>query len=1074
MKFPNARRLWVVGFFTILIAISVFTISPKQIASHLSNEAMEKGIGNFPEPAAYREDITIYSKQLINDSPFNLSSGASPWNSSLSGDLSDLNAKIENNQCNSTIVGDTRTISIVANFSQPGEWTAMQNPAFPAFPVWTGIPSYGNDSNGLWSNHSWVSAGGGLLQAPSINWGRNFSLPVNMSDYEITSVNISAVVNASVVALGTAAGLEINNTESQTPDDFVVGDYARFYVRVADLQRNKMYEIAYNRTSPDLGQDAPQVTMQVDTKMTSVNEDLLKVYLTSSLSTDFRNFTIILGTDYWCELNKPSDSDTWNMMRIKTFSLNFTFTKKISYNSYITWNETGYRINTTDYLGSGDTVDVNILNATFNFNYRLTQAWPTTSPNSEIRLYINNYLHSETIKLSDGTTSVQSIKGGEGFDVSSLVSLNQNVTIRIQIIMLDDFLIPQNCSVLIDDVNLTVYFEAAVRTNIPDTQLKLVGSTNIIVPWNNSFAITANYTVEATGIGIPGANITLDWVDTCNTTDLGNGLYEITCNTTLTSANQKYTLQIWADAFGNESQSYSADIQITGRPTNLFVFLNQQDLTGDPEITMMWNQTVNITSFYQDDGSKENLTSALVEITGTDLISIAYDYSPQGTGYQFLVDSSHYEVGTHFISLSASLGNYSFASKIITVRVTPRPTFFSILRSGINVTQDIELSVPLTASIALDLNYSDGALTLDNYDISLQGLDSTITLGTTSNIVIPTTGLEVGVYIISIIASKANYTELSHSYRINVGQIPSNLIADQESITINPQAQFTIKVTFAIDEDRMGSSGIISGANVSYYWNRGEGYLTDNGDGTFGIQLESPLTPGAYKITITALKANYELQTITINLIVQSPITEDLMPLIIGLTAGLVGFVFAFLSYLLYFRYPAVVRKIRKVRGSLKKGGKTKISSHPKKRIFVERLLKEYGENIPSEGRTKLKSQYLQLDKEEPLDRKVPEEFAPKTIIVQEIEPTKTPPSEKLAPNAARKSTPKPAAKSFEKPQQVDFGKRPEVKTLPPQKPATESNKLVDTTEAENNKVSQEEKKSSKESEKTNKNKKED
>ncbi len=1144
---------------------------------------MDKKLNFSPHHAAYREDTTIYSKQLINDSAFDLSSGASPWKSSMSGDLTDLNAKIENAQSNSTIIGDTQAITIVANFSQPGEWIAMQNPNFPAYPEWgAGIDSFGNDSFGLWSNHSWSASSGGLLQAPSINWGRNMSLNFSIADYEITSVNVSAVVNASVIAIGNQDGLEISSGEASSPDRFIVGDYARFYVRVADLQRNNVHEMAYNRTSPDLGKDDPETTLQGDTNMTSVNEDLLKVYLTSALSNDFRNFTIILGLDYWCEINRPSDGDIWNMMRIKSFSLNFTFQKKISYNSYIAWNQTGYQINTTEYKGSGESVDVNILNATLNFNYRLTQAWPITSPNSEIRVYINNYLHSETIKLSNGTIWSQLIKNGTGFDVASLVSLNQNVTIRIQILMLDDFLMVQNCSLLIDNVNLTVFFEATVTTPVPDTQLKLVGSSNIAVPWNDNFTVRANYTVDGSGDPIAGANITIGWIGDYNVTDLGDGTYNITCNTTLTSANQKYTLQIWADAFGNESQYYSAEIQIIGRPTHLHVFLNEQDLTSDPEITLAWNQTVNITGYYTDEGSTENLTGALVELSGEDLNPSAYEYSPQGTGYEFLVNSSYYEVGTHFISLgaslgnysfasksimvkimarptalqvflnkqdltsdpeiivawnqtinittfyydtvfendllnalveisgtdlnpgsyayspqgtgyeflvnssyyevgthfislSASLGNYSFASKIITVKVTARPTFFSIFRGITNVTKASELDVPLTATITLTLNYYDSALnaTLDNYEISLQGLDSSdylITPGTTTSVVIYTTGLELGVYLVSIIAGKDNYTETSHSYQINVNQIPSLLTAEHESITIDPQAQFSIKVTFIIDAARMGTSGTISGATISYYWSRGDGTLTDNGDGTFGLQLEGPLMPGAYKITITAIKDNYEVQTTTIDVIVQSPITEDLMPLIIALTTGLVGFAVVFLAYLLYFRYPAVVRKIRKVRGKMAKGATTKIASHPKKRIFVENLLKEHGANIPPEARTKLKTEYLQLVKEEPLDRKIPEEFSPKTIVVQELEPAKSPPAEKVTPKPAPKSAPKPAPKAFEKPQQVDFGKKPEVKGLPSQKPAKENAKPEGkiSLEEQINKIEQEAKKSTKESQNSN------
>ncbi len=1153
MNFRNARRLWVVGLFSIWLGIILLTSSPKNLVLNLSNDYVEKGFVNFPYSAAYREEETIYSKQLINDSTFDLSPGTSPWNSTLCGDTGDLNAKLESNQCNSTIVGDTRIIPIVANFSKPGEWTAMHNPEFPSYPVYPagGTDSYGNDSFGLWANHTWNKD---ERQTPSINWVSNISLSLNISDYEITSVVVNGIINGSV-----DTNLEVNSGEASAPTRFSVGDYARFYVRIADLERTNVYELAYNRTAPDLGLDShPNPDTQVNTNLTSVNEELLKFYLASALSHDFSNFTIILGIDFWCEDNRQNDVDTWNSMRIKSFNMNFTLEKKINYNSDIAWNETGYRINTTEYLGGGNEIDVDILNATLNFNYRLTQIWPTASPNSEIRVYINNYLHTETIKMSNGTTSVQSVKGGQGFDVASLVTLNQNVTIRIQIVILDNFLMSQNCSLLIDNVNLTVFFEATVRTTVPDTQLKLVGSSTIAPHWNETFMITANYTRVDTGAGIPGANITVGWIDSYNVTDLGDGRYNVTCNTTVTSANQQYTLQILAEAWGNESQSYSANVEIMERPTHLHIFLNGEDLTGDPVITTPWNQTVNITAFYHDTGTTENildaqveisgsdlnpvsyqftdkgpaneflvnssyfevgthfislsgslgnysfasksitvkvtarptalqlflnqqdltsdpeitiawnqtvnittfyydtvfendLLNALVELSGTDLHPSYYQYSPQGTGYEFLVNSSYYEVGTHFISLAVSLGNYSFASKSITVKVTTRPTFLSIFKNNQNVTQTSELDVPLTGTIELEVNFTDSVLneTIDNYDISLQGLTSqyyTLTLATTTHLKINTTGLELGIYLVSIIVGKSNYTQLSHSYQINVNEIPSLLTAEQESITIDPQAQFKIKCSFTIDATRMGIGGIIPGAEVSYFWSRGEGVLIDNGDGTFEIQLDGPLNPGAYKITITALKENYELQTIIIDLVVKSPDTGNLMTIIVALTTGLIGVAIAFLAYFAYFRYPPVVRKIRKVRGKLKKGRITKISSHPKKRIFIESMLREFGENFPPEGRNRFKSQYLQLEKEEPIDRQIPPDIdkpitSPRDLGAEKhIEDIKPVPVESQIPK-------KTYSKAFEQPKQVDFGTPPTVKSLPAVKPPSEAPSKKTTAE---------------------------
>ncbi len=984
--------------------------------------------GNSPSSAAFREDQTIYSKQLINDSNFDLPLSSSPWNKTNEGDSRDMNGAIVDAQTNSTVIGNQATFSLMNAPPQSGQWTQMYNPSYiaPLYPQWNGVNSPAIDAFGCRANHTWSE---GANQAPSVWWVRNVTTPVNMSDYVITSANISAVVNASVNRNVDVLNITLDNPEGVNPatPQGPPFDFVRFYVRIADLNLENIYECAYNRTS-DLGWYNVTIpidrTNMADTYLTTVSQDALIFYLNQVLAYDHYNFTIILGIDIYCADNCNSDNDTFNMLRIKSASLNFTCQKKVDQYSAINWAETGFMINESDYIGSGYQVNVSVLNATLNFRYKITQTWPVTSPNSEFRVYVNNYLHGETVKISNGTTTeYQGVKGGEGFDVSSLILLNQNLSIRIQIIMLDTFQLSQNCSVLIDNVTLDVFFLATVRTTIPDTQLQLVGSTNIAVPWNNSFTVTANYTRVNEGAGIPGANITIGWIDTYNVTDAGGGLYTIQCNNSVTSANQHYNLQILAEAYGNESKSYTADIQIIERPTHLHLFMNQVNSTTLPEITVSWNQTVNITAFYYDTASTENLTGASVDLNGIDLNPNAVTSSVIGTAYQFLVNSSYFVVGSHFISLLGSMANYSLASILITLKVTARSTFLSIVRNSLNVTQASELNVPKTGTITLNINYFDGeyGIALDNYNVSLQGLASqyyTITPATATNLVIDTTNLDLGVYIVSIIAGKTNYTQLSHSYQINVNQIQTSITTGDSKTTYKVTPNGDLEITLVVTDTDFNQP--ISGCELTYSWRFGSGAFTETSTGVYKATIKN-IPEGENSLYISAYKGptyHFEAKTISIVAVASG---EGLPPWVVYMLVGaMVALSVLFIQYQRVWKYPPHIRKLRNVTRDLKSGKLEKegtpLTFRSEEVSFADTYLDTTKQLLSVNAQAQLKTKYLSKKSTSTGEREIEARFTP-TPKIQEAPPQPAPTTTvNLPPVPSSPSEPLKTASSAAKP----------------------------------------------------------
>ncbi|MFW9882362.1 MAG: hypothetical protein ACFFG0_55580, partial [Candidatus Thorarchaeota archaeon] len=84
--------------------------------------------------------------------------------------------------------------------------------------------------------------------------------------------------------------------------------------------------------------------------------------------------------------------------------------------------------------------------------------WSVTSTtNSEIRVLINNNLMSERVNLLTANSSFQDAKEG-GYDVTSLILKDLNITLSIQVFLADEFGLDQNITISIDDVYFIISY----------------------------------------------------------------------------------------------------------------------------------------------------------------------------------------------------------------------------------------------------------------------------------------------------------------------------------------------------------------------------------------------------------------------------------------------------------------------------------------------------------------------------------------------------------------------------------------------------------------------------------------
>ena len=381
-------------------------------------------------------------KQWLNNSDF-----ISPesWEKSISGDYRDVNASIKGGMANFEVLGEQKTFSLIADPPIESNWTEVDNPDFPNHPDVDEITSAGCRVSHEFDDHT-------ANQNPSVHWDRNITMSVNMSDYIITYASIQAIVNATVsLDIDRIGDTEARDDHLYSMDTYGIGDYVRFYILISDLEKNKVYEIAYLQPE-DLGAgDPPGTDYLGDTYMISVPEEVMIFYLSSVLGTDNCNFTLTLGIriqiednieDYW-------DIDNFEELIINYLNFTFTYQKKINQLTTVSWNQVGDKLSKL----SPENYRVVSTEAKLNFKYKISQNWTTTtsSINSEIRIHLNGQPHPLTIKLSQVNTSFDEVN-------FYLSPPTDSVNLSIQVFIADEFNLDQHINISIDDVYLFISY----------------------------------------------------------------------------------------------------------------------------------------------------------------------------------------------------------------------------------------------------------------------------------------------------------------------------------------------------------------------------------------------------------------------------------------------------------------------------------------------------------------------------------------------------------------------------------------------------------------------------------------
>ena len=719
-------------------------------------------------------EIDYYTdEELIKNG--NFSDGTDYWyNSSQGQDISDVNSSISGGEAKFDILGSEETYTYRANPPNNTDWIEVPNPNFPNMTT-----THEFRTNGLYVYHLWQDQTG--VHQPSVHWEKNISLAEDMSDYTITNATINALVNATVgMDLDRYGDNEARDSGLGAMDTIGVGDYVRFYILISDLDKNLQYEVAY--LQPDLGVGEPgfghPTDTLADTLLIMVDDPVLMFYLTSVLGTDNHNFTVTLGIRLNIEDNNALafDEDTFDAIYIKNFNISFTYQKNIDQNTDVSWNQD------VDPIDSSYIID----NATLNFQYKIDAGtWPTSSPNSEFRILINNNQLGETVRLSTTTNSFQPAKI-DGFDVSSLISAGQYVNLSIRAYFADDFELDRIITISIDNVSLKIDYGIERETHDTVYQLFFDGidktqEKSIKVPWQESLNISLEYNNESNGAFLSDAVVSIN-SSLSGISELmnhyGTNNYSIIINTTnFGLGNNYFTIDAYQKYY--EPKSFDITVVVTERDTFIDnIYLNQ---TRQAYIEYPWNDTLDITMSYNDSLSNDFINGANVTLRSGETIIAEFDVQTSLKLYNLTLNTSaDLSIGLNPLIIYTKQDNYTIAQAVISILVYDIETELVVF---LNQTRGTSIEFPYGENLNITAIFKQRGTGdfIDQATVELKAGDTIIGAlikhpdYNQYNITINTVTLGVGVKSLAISADREDYSTLLVGIAITVTERETDL-----------------------------------------------------------------------------------------------------------------------------------------------------------------------------------------------------------------------------------------------------------------------------------------------------------
>ncbi len=847
MKNTKKKIIFVIQF---IIIIQILILSNLPLSENTLNS--DSNFSSNKENFQVNSPIASVEYPWVTNGEFDT---IDDWYYEIEGDTTDHNANINGGLANYDVIGETKTFSFI---SYPIDdtlnpiWNMTKNPDIPYYPgdfdgasvEMVGIVN----GSGMWAYHE---TGSGDRNLASVNFYHDVEMPVDMTGYEIVSVDAQITYNASCYPTKI-------ETEADDPTSFMYYDHIKFYIDVSDLNNNSINRLAQNRTTV-WGDTEDNFETFYPNHTTVENEEDFQIYaLTQALATDGYHFRTRVGFDINCEPSggTANDQDIWDSIYINKVNLTFQYRKKIDQFNTVSWKQDGAKLPT----------NILINNATLNFKCNISSDWPTSSPNSEFRILINDIQHSETFKLSkfDSTLSQISLNG---INVKPLISENTHVNLSIQVYIADDFLQDYNITIWIDDVTLDIDYDMLEIPISTDWQILLNGQDKtsdpqIDLPLGSILNITVKYTNDS-GDFIPGAIIELErlgYTDSFDQDDIFHQ-YNLSLNVDEQLLRGLNLLDLSA-----KKPSYS-DISDTLGVTIRKINTTISSLTGSNIIHLPPESDAYLQIQLDNEDTGETIKNVTVSYSSSIGSGVLSDYDDDGiyTGTISNVPENNYTVKITAIGSDI----YDFQPFFMEINASSDlliPTQWNILFNDIDYTFNPELPFGTSLNITVKYTNTSGDF-IPNSTVQLiragytnLNLTEYLELEQYSLILDVDNVLVEGLNEIDLIAEKIGYINqnenLEFTYRPRNTLISSN--SGSDLLNIYPEGNATLQV-IVMDLDFEDS---IKNLTVTYSNSElGSGILDDfDDDGIYEVEFVN-IPEGSYPIEINVLShENYTFE----------------------------------------------------------------------------------------------------------------------------------------------------------------------------------------------------------------------
>ena len=777
------------------------------------------------------------------------------WENGTVGDNSDMDATTSTGQANFDVLGETRIfsgISGVVNSSTSPGWGIFNNSGY--------LPPHTAEitTEGCNVAHHWDETLGGdsqIYNYPSIQFKKNVSLGVDISDYVIKSASLEVIFNASVDPnIDTPLDEYINPGE----DLYAIGDFATFYVLISDLDNDQSYTVAYNRTKylGQFGNGNDPILSIPDSPMYVYSQDDIITALNAALDKDLdhSNFTITLGIDIYSEDNDiDGDHDDWDSLMIKTCNLTFTYEKKIDQSTTVSWNQVGNTL---------DSATVQVTDAKFFFEYKVNSTWPSSAPLSEIILSINDKSYDEgIIKLSSATTSWQEAKIG-GFEVTSLISTDVNITTSIEVFLKDTFELDKVISISIRNVYLNISYIETFPDYGTDLELFLDGEDKTLVPvikipFDHMLNVTVTYKDNVSGNHISADSAILEGKVSGDFTPVLEQYYFSVNSSKLGLGISVLTVTI--QKVNYETESIQIFIEVIERETTLQLLVDDTPRSNNVTIDVKFNEFLNFTVFYED-----NLTTTFIDAASVELLGFG-SMNETLNQYNFTLNTNYLSQGVNILTIFAQRSNYQSQTIQIYVNVVERATQLMLYVDSVQKFDSDTIVSQYDEFLNITIDYLDDltSLHIDGASVDLLGFGNMDEGLNQYNFTLNTNDLSQGVNVLTIFAQKNNYQSQTVQFFINV-QIRTTYVKfyiggleRNNGDTIN--SQFNVVLDIDVEYRDNNTDSHLAGANVDLL---GFGDFDEIGiQFNYSIQTNL-LAKGINILTIFAQLDGYQAQTI--------------------------------------------------------------------------------------------------------------------------------------------------------------------------------------------------------------------